>query len=217
MFASHANRVSKQSSVLKTARIGARDGTRERERRRKWHEGRLLQPLAIRKEEQLILHKRPTQTSAEVVALIVRVLSAGKFAIKALSRNRLKRIAVHGVGARFRNNVHGTGGSQLGRQIQSRLAQLKFIDRARGDVLRRRSTVSSLISIPSSAMRAVRPIAAAKRNRRKTILSRIEVATVLNLHARLKLREIEKVAATERQGFDLLTGQNTLHRWLFSC
>src|SRR5208337_179586 len=56
--------------------------------------------------------------------------------------------------------------------------------------------------------------ASAKGNGLVADLGRIEVASILNLHARLKLRQIEEVAAIDRQILDLGCGQNALHRRL---
>ena len=46
-------------------------------------------------------------------------------------------------------------------------------------------------------------------------LGRVEVGSILNLHARLKLRQIKEVAPVDRQILDLGRGQNALHRRLF--
>jgi hypothetical protein len=56
---------------------------------------------------------------------------------------------------------------------------------------------------------------AAERDRRKTVFGRVEGSSILNLHSRLQLGEIEKVAAIDRQILNLLAGKDALHRGLF--
>ena len=57
-------------------------------------------------------------------------------------------------------------------------------------------------------------ITSPERYGRKTVLRRIEIASVLNLHAGLELRQIKKVASIKRKVLNLLCSQNSLDRRL---
>jgi hypothetical protein len=70
-------------------------------------------------------------------------------------------------------------------------------------------TVSSEMSWPSSESRA--PVNAVERHRRITRLRGVEILPVLQLDARLQLRQIEEVPPVDRQIIDLLLRQNVLH------
>ena len=54
-------------------------------------------------------------------------------------------------------------------------------------------------------------VAATKRHRGKSRFRRVEVTTILNLHAGFKLSEVQEVPAVNRQIFNLLLCYNALH------
>src|SRR5580692_11854292 len=111
---------------------------------------------------------------------------------------------MEGVASGFCGDVYGARRSQLGGHVQTRLADLKFLDGARGNVGRGRSHsfIGNVHAINLDAGGAAE--AASERDRRVTGFGGVEVLTILNLHARLKLGQIKEVATIYRQVGDLI-------------
>ena len=112
---------------------------------------------------------------------------------------------------RSRGHVDRARRRQLVRKIQARLAELKFLNATRRNIHRRRSHrfIRYVDAIHFNARRPPEP--PAERNRRIPCLRRIEVLPILNLHARLQLRQVQKVTPVHRQVLDLLRAQHSLH------
>ena len=118
---------------------------------------------------------------------------------------------MNGIRTGFGRDVNCAGRSQVLRKIERGLAELKFINRAGGNVgsCRTHSFIADIHAIDVDARGASET--SAERNRRITRFRRIEILTILNLYAGLELSEIEEVAAIDRQILNLGRGQNTLH------
>src|SRR6185437_126630 len=96
------------------------------------------------------------------------------------------------------------------------LAYLKFRNRAGREVLRggTDSFIGDINTIHLNAGGAAE--AATKGDRRETILGRIKVAAILNLHARLKLGQIKKVATVDGEILNLFRAEDALYGRLLS-
>src|SRR5213078_2021642 len=74
-------------------------------------------------------------------------------------------------------------------------------------------TVSSVISLPSTSIRATR--SPTDGDSGESVLGRIEVAPVLDLYSWLQLSCIQKISTIDRQLINLLRGDDSLHCGLF--
>src|SRR5579863_7123991 len=72
---------------------------------------------------------------AVLVSLKIITAGSGKIGVEALIAEEIVAFTVVGVGTRLGGNVDRSGGSQLGREIQRGLLDLKFLDGVLGDVL----------------------------------------------------------------------------------
>ena len=140
-----------------------------------------------------------------------KVASAGNRSSLCAIAEEPETLAMKIVRAGLRGNVHRAGRGEVVRKIQAGLSELKFGDRAGRNA--RGGGADVFIADVHSIHRDSRAAAEspAERNRGKPSLRRIEVAAILNLDARLELREIEEVASIHRQILNLLSGQAARH------
>src|SRR5579863_70928 len=171
----------------------------------------LLGPLGVEEKKQLVFQDRSAKATAKLIALKRIVGAAGQVGIQRLIAERIVALAVISVAARFRGYVDRSGRSELGGKIERRLLDLKFLDRARRNVLRgcAHGFVADVEPVHFDAGGASET--PAKRNGRKTVLGGVEVPAVLDLDSRLQLGEVKKVSSVDRQVLDLLGGKNSLH------
>ena len=115
----------------------------------------------------------------------------------------------------MRGHVHRARRSQIVGKIQLGLADLELRDRAGRYVLGCGSNglIADVDAINFDARAASET--STERNGGIADLGRIEVRTVLDLHAWFELRQIQEVPAIHRKILDLLPSQNTLHARLF--
>src|SRR5271166_4870267 len=128
--------------------------------------------------------------------------------------NRVVDFPMKLVAAGSGDYIHRARGSQIVREIEVRLAELKFLDAAGRNVSSSRSDrfIGDVDAVHRNARRA--PEASAEGNGRIADLGRIEVGAVLNLHARLELCEVQEVAPVDGQIVDLLGADHALHNRL---
>src|SRR5579872_5729057 len=201
-------------SVAFMERIGK--GARERrERSRYWHRhrGMLNGSLAINEEKQLVLDDRSTE-----IATVLATLEGRGESYRCRQRRRKRAIAecaegiaVEGIASRFRGHVYSARRSQLRGHIQTRLANLKFLNGAGRDIGGGGTYgfVRDVDAVNLDACGASET--SAKGDRRVAGLGGVKVLAVLNLNAGLELGEIKEVAAIHWQVRNLIFGDHTLH------
>src|SRR5215470_423479 len=100
---------------------------------------------------------------------------------------------MQGIGSRLGGDAHGPGRSQLSRQVERRLLQRVLLDRPHWNVLGCRADVL-VADVNTIDLDACGPAeATAEGHRRESILCWIESPAILDLNARLQLREVKKV------------------------
>ena len=94
------------------------------------------------------------------------------------------------------------------------MSDLKLLDRALRNILCRSPyrLIADIDAIHLNSRRS--PKSSPKRDGRESVLRGIEVATILNLHSRLKLRQIEEITSIDGKIVDLLRVEHTLNRRL---
>ena len=114
------------------------------------------------------------------------------------------------VGPGFRGYIYGTGGGQLRGHIETRLTDLKLLYGAGRNISCRRAHgfVGNIRAVHLDAGGPTE--AAAKRNRGKSILSHQN--SVMDLHSRLELRKVEKIASIHGKIFNLVHVEHALHK-----
>ena len=81
----------------------------------------------------------PWQLPAELVALQVVVVPSRRLGGEGMVANEVEALSVQCICSRLRRHVYRTRRSQVIREIQRRLTQLKFVDRACRNVCRDRT------------------------------------------------------------------------------
>ena len=174
----------------------------------------LLSAFKAPKEKKLVLDKRAAETGAELFA-IERGRQGAQFCRNVVAPPVEEAFTVNVVGARASDHVNGASRGQLGGEIETGLANLEFTNGNLRNVLRGGADgfVADVHAVHLNASGAAE--VARERDGRETVFCGIEVGAILNLYAGLELREVEEVAAIDRQRFDLLTGEHTLNGGLF--
>ena len=169
--------------------------------------------LAVREEEQLVFYERAAETSTILAALEGSAESRwhGQRCRKRTVTQLTESFTVIRIASGLRGYVHRTGRGQLGGHVKARLADLKFLDGARGNIGGGRSHgfVGDVDAVHFNAGSAAET--ASEGDRRIASFRGVEVLTVLNLHARLKLGQIEEVASVHRQVCNLALRDDALH------
>src|SRR5208283_283241 len=191
--------------------------------------GKVLQgALAISKEEQFIFDDRAAEAGALLIALIGRWdcrAFSGCLIIRRICGIRRRRqsrcfravaegsvgFAVEGVGSGLGSNVYRTRRSQIVGKVEGGLRQRKLLNAAGRNIFSGGTDglVADVDAVYVDAGSASE--ASAEGDRRVADLGRVEIRAVLNLDARLKLGEIEEVAAVDGQVGNLIRAQHALH------
>jgi len=163
----------------------------------------LLDAFAFGEEEEFVLENRAAHCAAELVALEGRVHGLGRGKAGAVILEDVKGFAVEIIGAGVGGDQHLTGRGQLARGILRGVVDLELADGILRDVEDRRADIliGDVLAIEQDTGGAAGE--AVDGQRRISGLGRIEAVAVLQHHARLKLRQIEEVAAIDRKCVDL--------------
>src|SRR5580704_2295366 len=169
----------------------------------------LVGVFGIQKEEDFVFEDRTAEVAAVLIALIGRG-RAGKRGSEIAVTKQCETFAVKVIGSGAGGDVDGTGGGKLVRKIKSGLADLKFVNRAGGNIFRGGADcfVTDVHAVHFDARGASE--AAADGDRGETHFGGIEIGAILNLHAGFQLRQVQKVSPVDREVFDLLLVQDAL-------
>src|SRR3954465_13412024 len=172
-------------------------GLEWRGRTQRYKEG-LADAFDVPKKEQPVFDDWSPQAASHLISLERRVLASREVGHPCtLIAKEVQTLSVNPVRARPGENVYRSGRCQFRRKIQSRLAELEFLNRTSRDVLRSSAHgfIADVDAIQSdSGGTAVAP---AERDRRKPVLGGIEVAAILDLHTGLELVQVQEIASIE--------------------
>src|SRR5580693_5640497 len=176
--------------------------------------------LGVEEEEELVLDERATEIASVLIAGIGRLERRSwgwrlrkRRGERAAAEER-EPFAVEIVRSGARGDVDSTRRCELVRKVERRLAYAEFLNGACGNIFcgRAHRLVADVHTVHGNSRGA--PKSAAERNRGEADFGGIEVRAVLHLNAGFELREVEEVASVDREVFDLLFAEHTLHAGL---